>query len=37
MQAIAAFFVSLVAFTIQTESAQYVQQTLGYRKPFLSL
>ncbi|UZJ54098.1 hypothetical protein CBS101457_003418 [Exobasidium rhododendri] len=35
--AIAAFAVSLVAFTIQTEAAQYVQQTLGYRKPFLSL
>lgn len=36
-QAIAAFVVSLIAYTLQTEAAQYVQAGLGYRKPFLSL
>lgn len=36
-KAIAAFVISLFAFTIQTEAAQYVQQALGYRKPFFSL
>jgi hypothetical protein len=36
-QALVAFGISLVAFTVQTEAAQYVQQGLGYRKPFLSL
>lgn len=36
-QALFAFGLSLVAYTLQTEAAQYVQQGLGYRKPFLSL
>lgn len=35
--ALIAFALSLVAYTLQTEAAQYVQQGLGYRKPFLSL
>ncbi|PWN32541.1 uncharacterized protein FA14DRAFT_161930 [Meira miltonrushii] len=36
-KAIAAFVISLFAFTVQTEAAQYVQQSLGFRKPFFSL
>ncbi|PWY99331.1 hypothetical protein BCV70DRAFT_200905 [Testicularia cyperi] len=36
-KATCAFVLSLVAYTLQTEFAQYVQQSLGYRKPFLSL
>ncbi|KAN0062855.1 hypothetical protein ACQY0O_004676 [Thecaphora frezii] len=36
-KALGAFFLSLVAYTLQTECAQYVQQALNYRKPFLSL
>lgn len=36
-KAIAAFVLSLFAYTLQTEFAQYVQQSLNYRKPFLSL
>ncbi|SAM85995.1 uncharacterized protein UBRO_07930 [Ustilago bromivora] len=36
-KAIAAFVSSLFAYTLQTEFAQYVQQSLNYRKPFLSL
>ncbi|PWN49006.1 hypothetical protein IE53DRAFT_388793 [Violaceomyces palustris] len=36
-KAIFAFLLSLLAYTFQTELAQYVQQTLAYRKPFLSL
>ncbi len=35
--AIAAFLTSLAAYTVQTEFAQHVQQTLNYKKPFLSL
>ncbi|CAO1624854.1 unnamed protein product [Sympodiomycopsis kandeliae] len=35
--ALLAFVLSLLSYTIQTESAQYVQATLGYRKPILSL
>lgn len=31
------FALSLFAYTLQTEFAQYVQQSLNYRKPFLSL
>lgn len=37
LQALIAFGLSLIAYTLQTEAAQYVQQGLGYRKPFLSL
>ncbi|CAO1633035.1 unnamed protein product [Parajaminaea phylloscopi] len=36
-KALVAFALSLFAYTLQTEAAQYVQQGLGYRKPFLSL
>lgn len=36
-KAIAAFVLILFAYTLQTEFAQYVQQSLNYRKPFLSL
>lgn len=36
-KAIFAFVLSLFAYTLQTEFAQYVQQSLNYRKPFLSL
>ena len=36
-KAIFAFCLSLVAYTLQTEFAQYVQQGLNYRKPLLSL
>ncbi|EPQ27258.1 uncharacterized protein PFL1_05181 [Pseudozyma flocculosa PF-1] len=36
-KALGAFVLSLVAYTLQTECAQYVQQALNYRKPFLSL
>ncbi len=36
-KAIFAFALSLFAYTLQTEFAQYVQQALNYRKPFLSL
>ena len=36
-KAIFAFVLSLFAYTLQTEFAQYVQQALNYRKPFLSL
>ncbi len=36
-KAIFAFSLSLFAYTLQTEFAQYVQQALNYRKPFLSL
>lgn len=35
--ALVAFGLTLLSYTLQTEAAQYVQQTLGYRKPFLSL
>ncbi|TKY88175.1 hypothetical protein EX895_002885 [Sporisorium graminicola] len=36
-KAIFAFVLSLFAYTLQTEFAQYVQQSLNYRKPFFSL
>ncbi|KDN52711.1 hypothetical protein K437DRAFT_231800 [Tilletiaria anomala UBC 951] len=36
-KAITAFILSLVAYTLQTEFAQHVQQTLNYKKPFFSL
>lgn len=31
------FIIVLIAFTVQTELAQYVQQTLEYRKPYTLL
>ncbi|KAE8191917.1 hypothetical protein CF336_g4655 [Tilletia laevis] len=36
-KALLAFVVSICAYTVQTELAQVVQSTLGYKKPFLSL
>lgn len=36
-KATCAFLLSLIAYTMQTEFAQYLQQSLNYRKPFLSL
>ncbi|KAE8234103.1 hypothetical protein CF326_g858 [Tilletia indica] len=36
-KALLAFLISISAYTIQTELAQVVQSTLGYKKPFLSL
>lgn len=36
-QAMAAFGLSLIAYTVQTEFAQHVQQTLNYKKPVFSL
>ena len=31
------FIVVLIAYTVQTELAQHVQQRLGYKKPYLLL